>query len=213
MIIDRFNSDTLQVLFICDHIVQAIVQYRQHHTPYSARICHGSGCVSNGTETNVRRHQAANLSKRILLISFSIINLAHRYAKGYQKLCRVISMMSYFGLREWQYQNSNIDQLSTILRNQYRNGYNDKDPHKTHLKHPDLEFDMRTINWNDYFYHYLPGIKKYFFKEKLTGNERCKKHYARLQMVHLLLKSSFHLLLVYLSGNVIWKLLLKFILS
>lgn len=152
------------------------------------------------------------------------------YAKGYQKLCRVISMMSYFGLREWQYQNSNIDQLSTILRNQYRNGYNgenvvliDKLGHNTikdnmsiqkvNKKHPDLEFDMRTINWNEYFHHYMPGIKKYFLKEKLTENEKCKKHYARLEIMHLLLKSSFRLLLVYLSGNVIWKLILKFILS
>lgn len=143
-------------------------------------------------------------------------------------MCRVISMMSYFGLREWQYQNSNIDQLSTILGNQYRNGYNDKNAvsnakivhnndcvstHKTQQKNPDLEFDMRTINWNDYFHNYLPGIKKYFFKETLTGNEKCKKRYARLQILHFLLKSSFQLLLVYLSGNIIWKFLLKFILS
>lgn len=137
-------------------------------------------------------------------------------------------MMSYFGLREWQYQNTNIDQLSTILRNQYLNGCNDKNAvsnekighnndcvstHKTQQKNPDLEFDMRTINWNDYFHHYLPGIKKYFFKETLTGNEKCKKHYARLQIIHFLLKSSFQLLLVYLSSNVIWKFLLKFLLS
>lgn len=148
----------------------------------------------------------------------------NRYVKGYQKLGRVISMMSYFGLREWQYQNSNIDQLSTILHNQYRNGYNEQNvpsiEHKSDWtsmqkackKHPDLEFDMRTINWNEYFYHYLPGIKKYFFKEKLTGNEKCKKRYARLQVLHMLMKSSFHFLLLYLSGNVIWKFLLKFIL-
>lgn len=137
-------------------------------------------------------------------------------------------MMSYFGLREWQYQNSNINQLSTILRNQYRNGFNVKnamlnekvghnnecvDRQMLRRKHPDLEFDMRTINWNEYFYHYLPGIKKYFFKEKLSGNERCKRHYTRLRILHLLLKSSFHLLLVYISGNVIWKLLLKYLLS
>lgn len=170
--------------------------------------------------------QAVKLSfeKKKLLSFFNICS----YAKGYQKLCRVISMMSYFGLREWQYQNSNIDQLSKILRNQYRNGFNDKnatlskniehnnkcvDSQILRRKHPYLEFDMRTINWDEYFYHYLPGIKKYFFKEKLTGNERCKRHYARLRILHLLLKSSFHLLLVYLSGNVIWKMLLKILLS
>lgn len=172
-----------------------------------------------------------NHFKRLIVFRFPYfctVDICNSYAKGYQKLCRVISMMSYFGLREWQYQNSNIDQLSTILRNQYRNGFNVKngtlnenfehnngyvDRHMSRRKHPDLEFDMRTINWNEYFYHYLPGIKKYFFKENITGNERCKRHYARLRILHLLLKSSFHLLLVYLSGSVIWKMLLNFLLS
>lgn len=40
-----------------------------------------------------------------------------------------------------------------------------------------LEFDMRTINWKEYFFHYLPGIKKYFFKEPVT--EKCVKHVRR----------------------------------
>lgn len=137
-------------------------------------------------------------------------------------------MMSYFGLREWQYQNTNIDELSTILRNQHQNGYNndnlkmvekfgqnehDTNMQRMHKKSPNLEFDMRTINWNEYFYHYLPGIKKYFFKENTTGNEKCKRRYARLQILHILLKSSFGLLFVYLSGHVVWRFLLTIILS
>lgn len=48
---------------------------------------------------------------------------------------------------------------------------------KFSMHHRSLEFDMRTINWKEYFFHYLPGIKKYFFKEPV--NEKCVKHVRR----------------------------------
>lgn len=61
--------------------------------------------------------------------------------------------MSYFGLREWNIKNENIKHLSELLLNNNCN---------------DLQFDMRTIDWNEYFSTYMYGIKKYFFKENLT---------------------------------------------
>lgn len=98
-------------------------------------------------------------------------------------------MMSYFGLREWEFENSNIDRLASEIRSQHKfqetqnpNGIDDTEmirdgsavlPEK--LSH--LEFDMKTINWNEYFHHYLYGIKKYVFKEKDTKTS--KTHYSR----------------------------------
>lgn len=151
---------------------------------------------------------------------FCFVFLPHEsYAKGYEKLGRVIHMMSYFGLREWKFQNQNIDQLATLLKlhqqmpakklanvsnslacekisrdefaindknglqidsRDHRKDNRNKKNGRSQLKtHPYLEFDMRTINWNEYFHHYLPGIKKYFFKERLTDNAKCIKHYRR----------------------------------
>lgn len=151
----------------------------------------------------------------IFIIIISIFSKS--YAKGYEKLGRVIAMMSYFGLREWNFHNQNIDQLATLLRlQQYhqrnsnkctnsnvsfacekinqselainnRNGFQIDSRH-VYGKNSDclnlqphtyLEFDMRTIDWDEYFFHYLPGIKKYFFKERLTDNAKCIKHYRR----------------------------------
>lgn len=89
-------------------------------------------------------------------------------------------MMSYFGLREWEFDNSNIDRLSSAIKSQQKmeaipNGiHNGPVPSQMGS---DLEFDMKTINWNEYFYNYLPGIKKYFFKEKVSYSS--KKHYSR----------------------------------
>lgn len=100
-------------------------------------------------------------------------------------------MMSYFGLREWHFRNENIDQLAKLLKspnnhmstNEFKAPANKCDSTTTIAngqrdgKIVDLEFDMRTIDWNEYFYHYLPGIKKYFFKERLTN--KCSNHYKR----------------------------------
>lgn len=111
-------------------------------------------------------------------------------------------MMSYFGLREWKFCNENINELANLLKSQsktcvqnrdsYRwqnaitsmnaNGIdhrnlNDSVHEKPFMQHRSLEFDMRTIDWKEYFFHYLPGIKKYFFKEPV--NEKCIKHVRR----------------------------------
>lgn len=73
-------------------------------------------------------------------------------------------MMSYFGLREWKICNANVRHLS--------DGLDKMDREK-------LEFDLKTIDWNEYFLNYMPGIKKYFFKENYSNIERCKRHYRR----------------------------------
>lgn len=59
--------------------------------------------------------------------------------------------MSFFGLREWKIENTNIQRLSEKI-NAMKN---------TAM----LQFDMKTIKWEEYFKTYIPGIKKYHFKE------------------------------------------------
>lgn len=122
-------------------------------------------------------------------------------------------MMSYFGLREWQFQNTNIDQLATLLKtpkyfshksNGYINSIHNPDSNnnnsnnnnncnimdknyycvngykmKPNAQRADLEFDLKTIDWDAYFFNYLPGIKKYFFKEHLNDNGKTVAHYNR----------------------------------
>lgn len=176
-------------------------------------------------------------------------------------------MMSFFGLREWKFCNKNIDQLATLLKSQrknreqkandlndWQNGYmqsnsitnscnengrlHESDKKKLHRSHDFLEFDMRTIDWNEYFFHYLPGIKKYFFKETVT--KKCVAHYRkyvgfhfinpdtfmqisciymflickifRLKIIHIIFKSAWNILLFWLGTSVAFKYLLRMIL-
>lgn len=110
-------------------------------------------------------------------------------------------MMSYFGLREWDFENTNIDRLSAEIRSLTENNGVDN---------TNLEFDMKTIDWEEYFVNYLPGIKKYVFKENSTNNEKCLRHYTRLRYMHFLLKSTFRIFIVYLASSTIWKYVLKY---
>lgn len=137
----------------------------------------------------------------------------YRNVRNYHKLYRLLSMMSYFGLREWKFSNNNIDQLATLLKSQQQkqqsqhqhigpiefaqrpngisksfalgngaqNGTKTIANHTIHNKFtptskPCLEFDMRTIDWDEYFCHYFPGIKKYFLKEPTPDTKKSVKH-------------------------------------
>jgi Male sterility protein len=75
---------------------------------------------------------------------------ASRFAKLYTKIDQLLYTMSYFGLREWQFDNRNITRLSQVLKSQ-----------NVHQ----MEFDLSTVDWNRYFRNYMPGIRKFYLKE------------------------------------------------
>lgn len=86
------------------------------------------------------------------------------YSKAYKKTENVLLMMSYFGKRQWEFQNTNIQRLASKTK-------------EMKINHGTLEFDMKTINWEEYFHHYIPGIKKYYFKEDSAQTHILQKSY------------------------------------
>lgn len=80
---------------------------------------------------------------------------------------RVLQLLSYFGLREWTFQNDNVKKLSrSVKAADEGNKLN-------------LEFNMETIDWKEYFNHYMFGIKKYYFKENFDKIDKLQKRYKR----------------------------------
>lgn len=100
----------------------------------------------------------------------SIHFLFNSYRRGYKKLIRVVHMMSYFGLNDWDFGNQNMARLALDVR--------EAECRKS-LRGSTLEFDLNSIDWDDYFVEYLPGIKKYVFKEKKADEKSCRR-YTRL---------------------------------
>ncbi|EAT36930.1 AAEL011027-PA [Aedes aegypti] len=81
------------------------------------------------------------------------------YCNAIRKTTHFLEMMSYFGLREWTIGNGNVRRLRSLLSSE-----------EARL----LEFDMGTIDWVEYFRNYIPGIRRYWFKEKAVCGGRWK---------------------------------------
>lgn len=114
-----------------------------------------------------------------------LIFLSHSFVKAYRKIDTVLEMMSYFGLRDWKFCNNNVLQLNKLISYRNRQLYS-------------LDFEMEKINWSEYFRHYIPGIKKYHFKEDVKNLQKSQMHYKRLYILHRLVKTSFWSLISYL---------------
>uniref|UniRef100_A0A182PIA4 Fatty acyl-CoA reductase n=1 Tax=Anopheles epiroticus TaxID=199890 RepID=A0A182PIA4_9DIPT len=79
------------------------------------------------------------------------------YRRMVSKTNRFLETMSYFGLREWQIANANVVRLRTLLT-----------PNEASL----LEFDLSTVDWDEYFQGYIPGIRRYFLAEPAAKERR-----------------------------------------
>lgn len=86
------------------------------------------------------------------------------YRKAYQKTEKILLKMSFFGLRQWSFGNTNIQSLVHKTK-------------KFQYKFGTLDFDMRCINWNEFFCNYVPGIKRCFFKENCKNVKSLQSTY------------------------------------
>jgi len=86
------------------------------------------------------------------------------YRKAYRKTEKILIIMSFFGLQEWKFHNQNIRQLVEKTKD-------------FKMQRGSLEFDMRNINWTEYFRSYIPGIKRYYFKEDCSNVEQLERSY------------------------------------
>lgn len=89
------------------------------------------------------------------------LNKKMLYRHAYAKTEKILIIMSFFGLREWKVGNKNVQAMLE----------------KTKTFKNRLDFDMRNVNWREYFCTFIPGIKKYFFKEKANNSTRLAAQY------------------------------------
>jgi alcohol-forming fatty acyl-CoA reductase len=83
------------------------------------------------------------------------------YRRAYKKTENVLLLMSFFGLREWNVSNRNVQMLAEKTKNF---------PNR-------LEFELRNVNWREYFKAYIPGIKRYYFKENVNKSKQIADRY------------------------------------
>lgn len=73
--------------------------------------------------------------------------------------------MSFYGLRDWKIENTNVQKLSSRVNAMKNSAL--------------LQFDMKAIAWEEYFKTYIPGIKKYYFKEDPAKSAEVALKYKR----------------------------------
>ncbi|KDR07123.1 fatty acyl-CoA reductase wat-like [Zootermopsis nevadensis] len=76
-----------------------------------------------------------------------------KLVKIYKKINKFCSVLSYFGNREWKFTNNNIQGLWEKLNE------NDKKL---------FDFDIDGLDWDNYFYKYVRGIRIYLMKDDLS---------------------------------------------
>lgn len=107
------------------------------------------------------------------------------YLNAYNKSEKILMIMSFFGMREWNFQNENIRRLTNETK-------------KFKFNHDNMDFDIKNIDWSEYFANYIPGIKRYFFKENCENVEKLQISYERLRKIHNFLK---YLIYVIFAGK------------
>ncbi|KAH8388330.1 hypothetical protein KR093_004284, partial [Drosophila rubida] len=73
--------------------------------------------------------------------------------KMYQKLHKQMQVMAHFGINCWHFKTRNTDQLWSNLSAKDREIF---------------EFDMASLNWKDFFYRSMSGIRSYLALEENT---------------------------------------------
>jgi len=102
---------------------------------------------------------------------------------GYRKLEKFADVISYFSLRSWIFHDKNTRGLLSRLSKQDQFLF---------------QFNISQLNWDDYFYRHVCGIRMYILKDPLETISQGKKHIQRLNMAYYTLLSIFAALVMYI---------------
>lgn len=86
------------------------------------------------------------------------------YSKSYKRMEKILMMMAFFGTRDWNFGNENIQRLIEKTAS-------------LKFERGDLNFNISLIDWKEYFRNYIPGIKRYFFKESCENVKALESSY------------------------------------
>lgn len=87
-----------------------------------------------------------------------------RLLKAYRKIHKFSHVISYFSTQQWRFKNNNVLALWDRI--------NPTDRVK-------FDFNLDNLDWNDYFYYYVRGLRLYILKDPLNTVEAGKAKYRR----------------------------------
>ncbi|XP_018905583.2 fatty acyl-CoA reductase wat [Bemisia tabaci] len=111
-----------------------------------------------------------------------LIGKKPRLLQAYKKIHNFSSVISYFSTKEWKFEDDNVAQLWNKL--------NDKDKDV-------FFFSLKNLDWKEYFYHYIRGIRVYLIRDPLESIPEGQKKRLKFMIAHYALVSLFYLLCSY----------------
>jgi fatty acyl-CoA reductase len=121
-------------------------------------------------------------------IPAQILDLAYRaagkkpsFVRIYSKIWKMVETLHYFTTRGWEFESKNILTLWNSLNAEDQKVFN---------------FDIRQVNWDDYLFDYVMGVKVYLLKENLDNLPAARANLAKLKQVNLYWNAGFWALLV-----------------
>jgi len=124
-------------------------------------------------------------SRKLFLLNFylkhyipaHIVDLAYRavgkkprFVRIYGKVWKMIETLHFFTTRGWNFNSQNLLNLWNQLDEEDKKIFN---------------FDVRQINWDDYLFDYIMGVKVYLLKESIDNLPAARANLARLKQVSM----------------------------
>ncbi|KAL4711300.1 hypothetical protein ACJJTC_019141 [Scirpophaga incertulas] len=108
--------------------------------------------------------------------------------KAYTKISKFADVLAYFALKQWKFSNSNTQNLYSEMCDADKQLF---------------DFDIGALDWNDYFYSYVRGIRVYLLKDPLETIPDGIKRYNKLKYLHYTCCTVFGLLVLRLVWAVV----------
>ncbi|CRK97592.1 CLUMA_CG010977, isoform A [Clunio marinus] len=131
---------------------------------------------------NLRRNRFLNAIHSVLAhyIPAYILDILARMAgkkpimiKVQDKLAKSVQCLEYFTTHQWKFHGDNVVALLDALTQDDRQNF---------------QFDVRTIQWEDYVENYVLGFRQFLFKMNPSSLEASRRRMTKLKILHQITK-------------------------
>ncbi|XP_031622375.1 fatty acyl-CoA reductase wat-like [Contarinia nasturtii] len=109
--------------------------------------------------------------------------------KFYKKIHKFSSVISFFCTNEWMFTNSNVQRLWRKI------GRRDQEL---------FDFNIRNVDWEEYSYHYIKGMRLYYFKDDLSTVDAARKKWRKYFLYHQIIKTLFYGISAFVALYTVW---------
>ncbi|XP_076672854.1 fatty acyl-CoA reductase wat-like isoform X1 [Andrena cerasifolii] len=102
----------------------------------------------------------------------------------YKKIQKFTNVLHHFSIQEWNFSDDNVQKLWQGLNSTDQGIF---------------KFNIKNLDWNDYFYGNIRGIRMYLIKESPNTVEAARRRYQKLKIAHYTLITLTFLLMLWVT--------------